>query len=304
MVCPSCGKAVAGTEAQCKFCGADVGGGDTIPTVSKDRSRQRRDATTCLLLGLLSFATLPAAFAIVYCELRQPDALGAALLVAGFLIAVPTGVLALVYGRRANQAIRRMEGRISGDERATPGIILGAVGVGIWFLPILFLPFAPTLFHPLVGDGSPGVGSLRVIDQAAAAYSCAYAHGYPPTLASLGPPKSNWFHTPPASEEASGFITDKLASGLTSGYRITYAAGPVDRDGKIQTYTARADPIGADTETLHYFTDQSGVIRASHKDPDTNSDPVAGPENLDCTSGNFRGLQRPFSTSPQADSSK
>jgi len=123
------------------------------------------------------------------------------------------------------------------------------------------------------------MGALRTINEAAATYDATYGHGFPPTLAALGPPKTKFLHAAPAPNEmAAGLIGEKLASGTISGWRITYIAGPVDSTGKIQTYTVRADPINPGvTGDNHYFTDQSGVIRQkSGGEAGENDSPIAG----------------------------
>jgi hypothetical protein len=123
----------------------------------------------------------------------------------------------------------------------------------------------------------------------------------------MGPPKTRWLHSTPApNEEAAGFISGELASGLKSGYRITYDAGPVDSAVKIQTYAVHAHPIDSSVGDTNYFTDQTGVIRQqSGKEADANSPPIAGPEGVDCSGvGNFRLLARPFPVPPGGESGK
>jgi hypothetical protein len=84
--------------------------------------------------------------------------------------------------------------------------------------------------------------------------------------------------TPKPNETAAGLIGEKLASGTIPGWRITYTAGSVDRDGKIRAYTVHADPINRGvTGDNHYFTDQSGVIRQkSGTEASENDSPIAG----------------------------
>lgn len=55
-----------------------------------------------------------------------------------------------------------------------------------------------------------------------------------------------------------------LASGTKSGYTFTYSTGSIDTIGNILTYTLTATPTGIGiTGQRHFFTDQSGVIRAN-----------------------------------------
>jgi hypothetical protein len=107
------------------------------------------------------------------------------------------------------------------------------------------------------------VGSLRSINTAAITYAATYDHGFPATLATLGPPKtesSNAPYTP--TEKAAGLIDEALAASTKSGYRFTYIPGKVEANGKIETYMVCAEPINPGvTGKMYYFTDQSGVIR-------------------------------------------
>jgi len=271
MVCPSCGKHVAGTEARCNFCGAAVkndmtpssnflppASGGTSPEASEDRSRQNRDARACLVLGIVSFATLPVAYAFsrffanlpvtfAYFDADLPEDVFAAL----FATAISAGVLALVLGRRANQAIRLIEGRIFGDDRAKPGMVLGAVGAGIWSLVVIFW----LLPRPSLGGGVSAVGCLQTINTGAISYSSKYGHGFPLKLSYLGGCIS-----PEEGDQAACIIEPRLASGSFLGYRFYYVAGPVDSQGMVQSYTVHADPIRS-AKDPYYFTDQTGVIR-------------------------------------------
>jgi len=267
MVCPSCGKHVAGTEAACRFCGAAVksdmtpssnflppAGGGISPGTSEGRSRQNREAKACLALGIISLTTLPVAYAFsrffanlpvafAYFDADLPEDVFAAL----FATAISAGVLALVLGRRANQAIRRIEGRIFSDDRAKPGMVLGSVGAGIWSLFVI-LSILP---KPSLGGGVSVVGCLHTINTGAISYSSKYGHGFPLKLSYLGGCIS-----PESGDQAACLIEPRLASGSFLGYRFYYVAGPVDSQGMVQTYTVHADPIRS-AKDPYYFTDQT-----------------------------------------------
>jgi uncharacterized OB-fold protein len=113
------------------------------------------------------------------------------------------------------------------------------------------------------------VGSLRTIDTAAVTYSATY-DGYPPSLASLGPPANG----AKDSAKAAGFIDSVLASGAKENYVFTYVAGPEVRH-EIETYTVHADPAAKSDDAVHYFTDESDVIRFEVGHPaNANSEPL------------------------------
>lgn len=263
---------MAGTEAACRVCGAAVkpgaspsldsippAGGGAMPGAAEDRSRQRRDARASLILGIISFSTLPAAYAFspflanlpvtfVYFKADLPADVLAVL----FTAAISAGVLALVLGRRANQAIRSIEGRIFGDDRAKPGMVLGALGAGFWSL-LVILRLLP---HPLLDGGVGPVDCLLTINTGAIEYSTQYGHGFPLKLSYLG-----GCNSPAKSPQAACIIEPRLAAGSFVGYRFYYVAGPVDGQGMVQSYTVHADPIQSSAKQPYYFTDQTGVVR-------------------------------------------
>jgi hypothetical protein len=295
MVCPSCGKYVAGARALCKYCGAvlpygvtplsethQAAGGGAVPDASKEMRRHGRDATACLILGIFSFASLPVVFTLGSLQGRLPpgeyrvlDAVIFGVIFAVLASAIPLGVLALVFGRRANRAIRTIQGRKLGDDRAKRGMVLGAVGAGFWTVVIILPLIAPNMFFHLPTGSSP-VGTLRTINTAAITYSSQYGHGFPLRLSFLAPPKLGWngrYEDP--NDQAAGLIDEILAAGKKSGYRFLYVAGPVDSRSQVQTYTVYADPVDPKAGLLYYFTDQTGVIRQeSKREADASSPPV------------------------------
>jgi type II secretory pathway pseudopilin PulG len=121
-----------------------------------------------------------------------------------------------------------------------------------------------------INSGS-AVRSLRTITTAEANYATSYDTGFSQTLATLGPP-------PDAMPNASlaGFIDSELASGTKEGYNFTYVAGPADANGRIQSYTLTADPVNSGTGTLHYYVDQTGIVRENSQQAATEKDKPLG----------------------------
>lgn len=75
------------------------------------------------------------------------------------------------------------------------------------------------------------------------------------SLKQLGPPPTG---APPGGDYA-GLIDPSLASGIRSGYRFVYVAGPQTALG-IETYSVRADPVTPGvTGREHYYMDNGGV---------------------------------------------
>src|ERR1700686_1601272 len=96
------------------------------------------------------------------------------------------------------------------------------------------------------------VGSLRTINTSSVAYSTTYGK-YPHALTDLAPSAT------PTSTSAD-LVDSVLATGIKSGYTLTYTPGAVGVD---QSYTLSAKPTTAGvTGQRGFFTDQTGVIRA------------------------------------------
>ena len=105
----------------------------------------------------------------------------------------------------------------------------------------------------MAANEASAVGSLRTINTASVAYSTTYG-SYPPALADLGPDASGGFAPTSATAD---LIDSVLASTVKSGYDFAYAS-----TAPYTTYTINADPQSTSTGQRHFFTDQSGVIRA------------------------------------------
>lgn len=115
------------------------------------------------------------------------------------------------------------------------------------------------------------VRSLRMIINAETNYAQAYDTGFTPALSTLGPPPDAM----PTSSLA-GYIDSELASGTKEGYSFSYAAGPADSNGRIQSYTLTANPASSSTGSIHYFVDQTGLIRQNGQQPATDKDKPLG----------------------------
>jgi prepilin-type N-terminal cleavage/methylation domain-containing protein len=103
------------------------------------------------------------------------------------------------------------------------------------------------------------ISSCRVINTAEVTYASSYSVGFSSTLLQLGPPSSGI-----VGESAAGLIDSVLASGVKSGYSLTYVPTNPDARGFYNGYNVNAAPtqVGV-TGTTYYFTDQTYVIRAN-----------------------------------------
>jgi len=112
----------------------------------------------------------------------------------------------------------------------------------------------------IAANQASAVASCRGVSSSELTYLSMYSAGYAPSLSSLGPPVSG--SQPSAS--AADLVDGPLASGNKSGYAFVYSAGSLDSQGRYQSYTVNANPIDSGiTGDLHYFTDESNVIRAN-----------------------------------------
>jgi len=124
---------------------------------------------------------------------------------------------------------------------------------------------------------SMAVGSLRTINASAVTYFTTYENGFPPSLATMGPPPSG----AEFSCRAADLVDERLASGEKWGYVFEYSPGPpVDNPVAgcppgVKSYTVSARPLKyGETGRRSFYTDDSGVIRLTAEDrPATAQDP-------------------------------
>jgi len=110
----------------------------------------------------------------------------------------------------------------------------------------------------LAANESSAVMSLRTLNAACVTYAAASGGGFPPNLSAV-----------------SHLIDAALASGAKNGYLFTYTPGAA-AGGATTTYAIAAAPSPGQTGGRYFFTDQTGVIRASAAGPATASDRPIG----------------------------
>ena len=109
----------------------------------------------------------------------------------------------------------------------------------------------------MAANEASAVASLRTYNTSIVAYETTYQTAPSTNLSALGPAST------PSSTAAD--LVDSLlgsATAVKSGYSFTYAAGTA-QNGIITTYTITALPSNSSTGQRKFFTDQSGVIRAT-----------------------------------------
>jgi len=111
------------------------------------------------------------------------------------------------------------------------------------------------------------VQSLRNISTAELIYSTTYGIEFSVLLTQLSGNGIN------PDQNNAGLIDSALASGTKSGYIFSYIPLLTDPQGHTTTYSLNADPQSPSTGQLHFYTDQSCVIRSNVSVP-------AGPNDL------------------------
>ncbi len=101
------------------------------------------------------------------------------------------------------------------------------------------------------------VSSLRTMNTACISYDSSYG-SFPALQSNMGPANGGT----PTSTEADLLdimLAPTTGSATKSGYTITYTTGASNN-----SYTSHADPVTQNTTGVrHFFSDQSGVIRAN-----------------------------------------
>jgi type IV pilus assembly protein PilA len=129
--------------------------------------------------------------------------------------------------------------------------------VAIAILLVLAAIAIPNLLHSNLSENeSTAVASLRSLNSACEDYARLYG-GYPRSLSNLGANGA-------ASSASPDLIDAELAGGAKSGYVFTYTPGASGVSGNVLSYGIMAKPVTpGSTGRRSFFTDQSGVIRAS-----------------------------------------
>ena len=129
--------------------------------------------------------------------------------------------------------------------------------VAIAILLVLAAIAIPNLLHSNLSENeSSAVAALRSLNSACEDYARLYG-GYPRSLSNLGPGG-------PASSASADLIDSALAGGTQSGYLFNYTPGASGVSGNILSYSITARPVTPGSSGRRsFFTDQSGVIRAT-----------------------------------------
>lgn len=123
----------------------------------------------------------------------------------------------------------------------------------------------------MAANEASAVGSVRTINTAEVTYSTAFPdQGFTPALSNLGGSASSCATSTGATSTNACLIDSVLASGTKSGYKFTVAGGA---NKPNYVYSDNADPVNpGQSGQRHFFSDQSGVIRANQNNAATSAD--------------------------------
>ncbi len=236
-ICPNCGHSVADEALVCNNCQTALQASAGTPAGPQTSGK----AIASLVLSFFSLLLVPA-------------------------------ILAIVFGHISLSEIKKSAGRLKGRGLAIVGLVIGYGGVA--FVPFLLIIAAiaiPSLLRSrIAANQASAVGCLRTFNTAAITYSATYNLGYPKNISVMGPPPGNG----QTSDQAANLIDSSLASGMKSGYKFTYTSLEMDSKGIRRAYTIHADPVEEGTTgQMHFFTDQSGVIRSEREKPANKESP-------------------------------
>jgi type IV pilus assembly protein PilA len=125
----------------------------------------------------------------------------------------------------------------------------------------------------IAANQASAVESLRTMLTAESSYQTAFGN-YAPSIMALGSPVACPAGTPPTAAQFC-FIDSTLASATTpatgkSGYYFLYVAGAGNN-----SFTMNAEPVNpGQTGDMHYFADQSQVVRFNPSAPASATDPA------------------------------
>jgi len=287
MFCSKCGNANPDTAQFCNRCGSPLSA--SAKSVGSAPSVSIPPASGPIPGALPSH--LPPQYHVPQAPYVGPTetsgkAIGA-LIFGIFFFVFPSAILAIILGHWSLSDIRKAGGRLTGRGMGTAGMVLGYMGVAlIPFIAMMVMAIAiPNLLRArMAANEASAVGSLRTMNTALSTYGAEYGSGYPAridVLTSGNAAEGNCNHA--------GLLAPTFAIGRKSGYVFYYTPvypggadhPPAQAKGAAlkcpasgaSGYEITADPITANsTGTRHFFTDDSGVIRASLGDGSATAD--------------------------------
>jgi hypothetical protein len=130
------------------------------------------------------------------------------------------------------------------------GVLLGVLLAALW--SFLWFVVSPRTGHVALEAETQTVQAIDNIHAALNNYASAQSGVYPQTLEELGPP-----------------VRQAAQSAQSQGYHLQYMPGAAAADGSIRNYGLEAR--AGNYSYRNFYTDASGVIRATRENRDANS---------------------------------
>jgi type IV pilus assembly protein PilA len=242
--CPYCAKAIEDYEQVCPFCGRNLAAPGAYSAMSPGDLGTSGKAIGSLVCGILFF----------------------------FL---PAAIVAVIMGHLSLSDIQKSAGRLGGKGMAIAGLVLGYLGLS--FIPILIIAAIaiPNLLRAkMAANEASVIVSLRSYNAALARYAEECPNeGYPANPAHLELVGSR---PNTCTQESPAGVPQGSPLPVKWGYRYFYIPMELDASGHISKYGLAADAVtqGA-TGVRHFYTDETGIIRASESGgADSKSPPV------------------------------
>jgi type IV pilus assembly protein PilA len=228
--CPTCGNALSGIPAPLVTRNPLS---PSFPMPYGGPAETSGKATASLILGILAYIILP------------------------FFAAIP----AIILGHLALSEIKKSAGRIKGNSMATAGMVMGYAQIAlIPFILIIAAIAIPNLLRArMAANEASAVGTLRTYNRAMVNYATrCQSDGFPASVQNIGP----------GSGDCAGanLVNSQLAAptSIRTGYRFSYSPGAADNLRRVISHSIAADPIMENSTGMrHFYTDESGVIRAN-----------------------------------------
>jgi len=126
------------------------------------------------------------------------------------------------------------------------GVLMAAIWSFLWFV------ISPRTGNVELEAETQAVQSMDDVHTALADYAQAQGGVYPQALEALGAP-----------------VRLAAQRAQSEGYQLQYTAGPAGADGALRSYTLGAR--AGNYSYRNFYTDPSGVVRATREDRDANS---------------------------------
>jgi len=190
-------------------------------------------ATASLICGIVAYIILP------------------------FFAAIP----AIILGHLALSDIKKRTGQLKGNGLAIAGMVMGYSQIVLFPVILIIAAIAiPNLLRArMAANEASAVAALRTYNTAMVSY---VAHcqniGFPASVQNLGPGNGDC--------DGANLVSVQLSmpAAARNGYRFFYSPGPANNLGLVTNYTITADPVNDNASGIrHFFTDESGLIRAN-----------------------------------------